>query len=132
MPIVTKEFTEKADALAAAHRERISALPDTERGTGTTYYVSTDGDDTADGMSEATAWKTLSQPSTAPLAPGDTVLFRRGDLFRGSVTCREGVTYAAYGTGEKPCFRSTPNKSTPTTRVGRKCSANRFTKRMKF
>lgn len=29
-------------------------------------------------------------------------LFKRGDLFRGGVNVREGVSYGAYGAGEKP------------------------------
>ena len=106
MPTVTRDFTATLDALAQRRREEIAALPDTERGIGCCYYVSADGNDTADGRSEGTAWKTLARVSAAPLSVGDTVLFRRGDLFRGSVLCREGVTYAAFGEGEKPRFRS--------------------------
>jgi hypothetical protein len=32
------------------------------------------------------------------------VCFKRGDLFRGFVNAQEGITYAAYGVGEKPKF----------------------------
>ena len=71
---------------------------------GTTYYVSNAGDDGNDGKSPETAWKTLARLSDAPLAPGDGVLFRRGDVFRGRVYTRPGVSYGAYGTGEKPKF----------------------------
>ncbi|MBR6793813.1 MAG: hypothetical protein IKM48_05605 [Clostridia bacterium] len=69
---------------------------------GTVYYVSNDGDDTRDGRTPETAWKTLERVSGADLQRGDGVLFRRGDLFRGFIETRAGVTYAAYGAGEKP------------------------------
>ena len=38
------------------------------------------------------------------LKAGDGVRFKRGDLFRGRVLTRSGVTYAAYGKGDKPKF----------------------------
>ncbi len=69
---------------------------------GTVYYVSADGDDEADGLHPARAWKTLDKVNEAALQPGDGVLFCRGDIFRGSIVARAGVTYAAYGEGEKP------------------------------
>ena len=102
MPIATKEFLESLDALAARRRDEIRAMPDTVRVTGASYYVAEDGSDTADGKSPETAWKTLSHVSEAALLPGDGVFFRRGDLFRGSLTAKAGVTYAAFGEGEKP------------------------------
>ncbi len=106
MPIATKEFLEGLDALAAKRREEIRSAPDGVSVAGTRYYVAADGDDTADGKSPETAWKTLSRVSEAALLPGDGVFFRRGDLFRGKVLCRKGVTYAAFGEGEKPRFYS--------------------------
>lgn len=36
------------------------------------------------------------------LLPGDAVLFERGGLWRGFINCAQGVTYSAYGEGEKP------------------------------
>ena len=73
---------------------------------GTTYYVSNDGDDTNDGRSPEAPWKTLNQVSEAVFCPGDGVLFKRGDLFRGRIKAQNGVTYGAYGEGEKPKFYS--------------------------
>ena len=74
---------------------------------GTTYYVSSDGDDTADGLSPATAWKTLFRANKVASKPGDSILFRRGDEFRGQLSPHCGkdgimVTYGAYGEGKKP------------------------------
>lgn len=92
------------DAMAQRRIEQIRSSADEIEIKGKKYYVSNDGDDTNDGLSPKSAWKTLGRVSAAELDIGDGVLFCRGDLFRGSVkTCR-GVTYAAYGVGEKPRF----------------------------
>ena len=69
---------------------------------GKSYYVSNDGSDENDGLSQEKPWKTLAKVSDTELCPGDGVFFRRGDLFRGQLTTQEGVTYSAYGEGQKP------------------------------
>lgn len=75
---------------------------------GHAYYVASDGDDTADGLSPSSAWKTLVRVSQADIQPGDSVLFRRGDEFRGQLRPQrwgkpgQPVTYGAYGEGPKP------------------------------
>lgn len=71
---------------------------------GKCFYVSRDGDDNNDGLSPETAWKTMAAVSDRKnlMADGDAVLFRAGDTFRGSIICREGITYSSYGEGEKP------------------------------
>ena len=47
----------------------------------TTYYVSPDGDDSNDGLTEATAWRTISYAasSESPVNAGDTVYIKAGD-----------------------------------------------------
>ena len=100
----TKEFLAQLDALAQKRRDEIRSAKDDITVTGTAYFVSNDGDDTNDGKSPQKAWKTLARVSSAEFAAGDGVFFRRGDLFRGFVNVRPGVTYAAFGTGEKPKF----------------------------
>ena len=78
-------------------------------------YVSANGDDTKDGKTEATAWKTLGKLTSGNLKPWfqtpvNCVRFRRGDVFRGQLQAVSGVTYTAYGTGPKPCiYASTAN-----------------------
>ena len=104
MTHATKEFLAELDALAEKRRNEIRNTPDTVVIAGTTYYVSADGCDENDGLTEETAWKTLGKVSAAPLKAGDGVRFRRGDIFRGFVDTAPGVTYAAYGEGEKPRF----------------------------
>ncbi len=71
--------------------------------TGTAYYLSNDGDDRADGTSPETAWATIDRLNEAELNYGDVVFFRRGDVWHSvQVNTRPGVTYSAYGEGEKP------------------------------
>ncbi len=74
----------------------------------TTYYVAEDGDDNADGLTPETAWQTLDHVSNQTFAPGDSVLFKRGDTWRetlyiiSSGTSDAWITFGAYGTGNKP------------------------------
>jgi hypothetical protein len=69
---------------------------------GTSYYVSNKGDDANSGKSPSEAWATLSKVSGADLKDGDGVLFERGGIWRGSFITKTGVSYSAYGAGEKP------------------------------
>ena len=74
----------------------------------TAYYVSGDGSDASDGRSPDTAWRSLERVAGADLQPGDSVLFRRGDAWRGQLLVKrsgaEGspITFGAYGEGPKP------------------------------
>ena len=84
----------------------------------TTYYVSSTGSDGNAGTSQSRAWQTLDRVNRADLKPGDTVLFRRGDQWRGSLRARSGgpgapITYAAYGTGPKPVLMGSVSRNEP-------------------
>ena len=100
----TKAFLTQVDALCEKRKTEILNAGDCLQIKGTTYYVSADGDDTNDGLSPDTSWKTLTKVSSAELQPGDGVLFRRGDLFRGFLETQDAVSYGAYGAGKKPKF----------------------------
>ena len=77
--------------------------------TGTSYYVSADGDDRNNGKSEETPWASLEKVNSAKLQPGDGVFFRRGDVWRGvALIAQNGVTYSAYGEGAKPGIYGSP------------------------
>lgn len=71
---------------------------------GTTYYVSAIGNDENDGKTPETAWLTTNAIMTNrdKLQPGDAVLFRCGDIFRGRFEMTPGVTYSSFGEGGKP------------------------------
>jgi hypothetical protein len=75
---------------------------------GCTYYLSADGNDGADGRAPVTAagsgpWQTLDRLAAATLANGQSVCFRRGDTFRGSIRIPWGsaftspVAFQSYG-----------------------------------
>lgn len=79
----------------------------------TTYYVKTGGNDAAAGTSDATAWGSVTKVNSfqSSLSPGDSILFKRGDAFSGTITIGKGgttdttrIVYSAYGTGAKPIF----------------------------
>ena len=93
-----------AALLTQRRREEIENAADALTLFGNVYYVSNDGNDANDGLAPDRAWRTLQRVSDAALLPGDGVLFCRGDVFRGSVRTKAGVTYGAYGTGPKPRF----------------------------
>ncbi len=74
----------------------------------TNYYVSSEGDDSRSGTSAVDAWKSLKRLNNLVPKPGDSIFFRRGDEWNGTVTVnmfgKEGspVVYGAYGEGERP------------------------------
>jgi hypothetical protein len=82
-----------------------------------TYYVDASRpNDNGNGWSPATAWKTIDKVNAANLLPGDVVLFRRGEVFRGTLIPRNGnstshIRYGAYGSGPKPRLYGSINKS---------------------
>jgi hypothetical protein len=75
-----------------------------------TYYVSLNGNDSNDGTTSSSAWKTVAKVNGAKFQAGDSILFERGGEWRESLTASsdgaEGkpITYDAYGTGAKPIF----------------------------
>ena len=76
----------------------------------TTYYVANFGSDQAAGTTPATAWQTVAFVNAHSFLPGDTILFRRGDLWREvpkpptSGTSSSPITFSAFGSGPRPVF----------------------------
>jgi parallel beta helix pectate lyase-like protein len=73
------------------------------------YYVdSSTGDDSSSGHSPSNAWRTIGKVNSVALAPGDTVYFRRAEVWRETLEPRNGgapghpVTFTAYGIGAAP------------------------------
>ena len=51
------------------------------------YHVdAVGGDDSRDGLTEDTAWRSLARVNAADVKPGDSVLFKRGCVWRGMPT----------------------------------------------
>lgn len=78
---------------------------------GKTYYISSStGDDKNDGLSEETAWKSLSKIAEITIGAGDQVLLKSGDKWIGEYvvvnapggTAETPAVLGAYGEGEKP------------------------------
>lgn len=100
---------EEDTALLAEVKAKKQAILNSETDvtyTGAAYYVSNSGNDANSGTSPEQAWATTGRVNAAKydgtLRYGDAVFFERGGLFRGWIDCAVGVTYSAYGTGEKP------------------------------
>ena len=105
----TKEVIKEVDALADSLRKEIMESPTTVTVTGKSYYVSEkNGDDSNDGLSPEKPWKTLKNVNEGPVTYHDGVFFERGGIYRGQIVCRAGVTYSAYGKGEKPRIYASP------------------------
>lgn len=81
-----------------------------------TYYVSKAGDDSNSGMSPNDTWQTISKVNSYQLNPGDSILFNRGDYWRGQLIPQSGnskgyILYGAYGVGNKPLFLGSVKKN---------------------
>jgi len=81
-------------------------------GKGRTFYVdASGGSDANDGMSPASAWRTLGRVNAGAFAPGDSVLFKRGEAWRGALKFPSSgspsapITIGAYGVGERPILK---------------------------
>ncbi len=75
----------------------------------TTYYVSSNtGSDSNSGIASGAAWQTVAKVNAQTFQPGDSVLFRRGDVWNESLApaasgaAGNPITFDAYGTGAPP------------------------------
>lgn len=75
----------------------------------TNYYVdASSGSDTNSGTTVTTPWKTIAKVNSKTFLPGDSILFKRGEVWREQLiastsgTAGSPITFGAYGTGAKP------------------------------
>ncbi|MBC3787725.1 right-handed parallel beta-helix repeat-containing protein [Spirosoma utsteinense] len=74
----------------------------------TTYFVAATGSDASSGRSIVTPFQSLTKVNSLLLVPGDSILLRRGDTFRGGLVIRQSgaadkpIVFDAYGSGPKP------------------------------
>lgn len=109
MELATKEFLEEIDKISEEKKISILNTESVYPTNGTVYYVSENGNDSNDGLSPATAIKTLEKASALPFVPGDTLLLERGSMFRGHLMLEtEHITVSAYGKGAKPIISGSP------------------------
>ncbi len=77
----------------------------------TNYYLSAAGNDKNIGTSSKAAWKTIGKLNEQKLQPGDSVLFKKGDVFFGELVCmysgskHSSIVYSTYGSGSMPILR---------------------------
>ncbi|HHV99830.1 MAG TPA: right-handed parallel beta-helix repeat-containing protein [Clostridiaceae bacterium] len=76
---------------------------------GTVYYVdSVNGNDTNNGLSPETPWKTFDPVNKTTFKPGDEILLKCGGVWneqlypKGSGTSDLPITISSYGTGSRP------------------------------
>jgi len=88
---------------------------------GRVFYVdATNGNNQNNGLSEANAWKTINKVNHSSFSPGDTILFKRGQIWYEMLDIdwsgAEGnpIIFGAYGTGSRPII-SGATKAKPTT-----------------
>jgi len=77
---------------------------------GTTYYVDPAGSNGNDGVSPATAWRTLLKVGISSFQPGDVILFKRDAVWNewltppSSGSTGNPIKFDAYGDGRPPEF----------------------------
>lgn len=75
---------------------------------GTNYYISNGGNDLSNGLTQGSAWASISKINGRTFSPGDSILFRRGDTWReeliipSSGSLANPLIFGAFGTGEYP------------------------------
>jgi hypothetical protein len=74
----------------------------------TVYYVSNTGNDANSGITSTQAWKSISKVNRVFFKPGDQILFKRGDIWNGTINVRYSgksnnpITFGAWGDGQNP------------------------------
>jgi len=74
----------------------------------TDYYIAANGNDHNNGTSSKSPFKTIAKLNTIVLKPGDKILFKRGDTFRGQLNIKQSgtaskpITITSYGNGALP------------------------------
>ena len=101
-----------AGTTVASMMPAVSVKAEGNTATGTTYYVdSNGGNDSNEGTSEGKAFQTLDKVNALDLAPGDTVLLKKGSVFEDqalkftkedSGTAEAPVKISTYGEGKRP------------------------------
>jgi len=81
-----------------------------------TYYFAANGNDSytaIQAQNPSTPWQSLDKFNSLTLTPQDSVLFKRGDIFRGGIIIKQSgtsdkrITIGAYGTGNNPVIVGT-------------------------
>jgi parallel beta-helix repeat protein len=86
------------------------------QGFAATYYVAANGNDSVtvtQAQDQATPWKSLAKVNVSVFTAGDSILFRRGDTWRGTLVVPSSgasgkpIVIGAYGSGSTPLIKGT-------------------------
>lgn len=107
-------------SILAARRWTPPPPPSTPGGDVRHWYIDAErGNDGNNGHAENAAWKTLARLLQAPVLPGDTILLRRGGIWRESLNITSSgensapISVGAYGDGDPPSVRGSDSYSSP-------------------
>ncbi len=106
----TPKSNDESNKAAEELLKEIEANPDTLKPAagGRYVYVANDGTDVGtNGGSADKPVKTIAYANLLAKA-GDVIVLKRGDMWRERVTGKEGVSYGAYGKGNKPTVIGSP------------------------
>lgn len=99
----------------------LSAIPNkiVSVNSGNIYYIDNEnGSDSNNGLSTATAWKTLDKVNSITFQAGDKILFKSGQEFRGNIqplgngTPQAPIVVGKYGGDTKPIINGQGKKAT--------------------
>ena len=97
------------DSMVLARVNQIRNTPNTDISgrSGNIYYVSNDGNDSNNGLSESTPFKTMDKIETmftnGQIPNGSTILFRNGDRFYGLIHVKaNNILFGSYGDSNLP------------------------------
>lgn len=85
----------------------------------TKYYVDSQNGSDGNVGDSINPWKTIDRVNIAAFAPGDSILFKRGGVYRGTINpvysgnSSFRITYTTYGSGPKPKFIASYNRGNP-------------------
>ncbi len=76
-----------------------------------TYYISNEGNDNNNGTMPEQAWQSIDKCNSVDLKAGDSILFKRNEIFTGTLKIRNSgsdslnIYIGAYGVGDKPILK---------------------------
>ncbi len=111
----TKEQFDEVLALATKRKNEILNSESNYSTSGTVFYFDAEnGRDDNDGLTPERAKRSLEAIEFLPAKPGDTVLFKRGQVFNGCMRPGSfGITFSSYGEGKKPLLCNCIDASNP-------------------
>ena len=89
----------------------------------TTYYVSTTGSDSNNGLSTTTPWQTIQYAESHATAPGDIIALKKGDVWASTIVLAithggaagNPITWdgSLWGSGSNASIKSSGNRGDP-------------------